>query len=137
MEWQIQQLTERINSLYSNSCIPFSRVLYSSFYMKMISSKSTIIKYWRNIINYEIYIHFYLLKLPTCGFEGHKNHINRCWLQNTTLSYKFVSLWSFVRIMEGFLQINLCTKPTLSITLRTKFQYTSNLKCMVHRLPYC
>ena len=62
-----------LNNLYSNCCIPFSQLLYSSFYMKMLISKSTIIiKYWRNIPNYEIYISFYLLKLPTCGFKDAK-----------------------------------------------------------------
>ena len=46
------------NSLYSNSCIPFKKLLYSSFYTIMIFSKSPIIiiKHWRNIANYEIYI---------------------------------------------------------------------------------
>ena len=67
-----------LNSLYSNYCSPFSQLLYSSFYTKMIISKSTIIiKYWRNIANYEIYIRFYLLKLPTCGFKGPGNNTNR------------------------------------------------------------
>ena len=56
---------KNLNSLYSNCCIPLNQLLYLSFYTKMIISKSTIIiKYWRNIANYEIYIHFYLLKLP-------------------------------------------------------------------------
>ena len=126
-----------LNSLHSNCCTPFSQLLYSSFYIKIIVSKSTIIiKYWRNTTNYEIYIHFYLLKLPTCGFEGPKNNINQCWIWNTTLPYKFVNSWSFMHVTEGFLQINLCMKPTLRITLQTKFQYSSTLKCMVHRLPY-
>ena len=31
------------NSLYSNCCIPFSQLLYSSFYAKMIISKSSIV----------------------------------------------------------------------------------------------
>ena len=31
----------------------------------------------------------------------------------------------------GFLQTNLCTKPTLRVTLQTKFQYSSTLKCIV------
>ena len=124
-----------LNSLYSNCCIPLNQLLYSSFYTKMIISKSTIIiKYWRNIANYEIYIHFYLLKLPACGFKGPENNTNRCWIWNTTLPYKFVSLWSFVYVTAGFLQINLCTKPTLRVTLQTKFQYSSTLKCIVNRL---
>ena len=89
-----------LNNLYSNFYIPFSQLLYSSFYTKMIIiSKSTIIiKYWRNTANYEIYIRFYLLKLPACGFKGPENNTNRCWKWNTTLPYKFVSRWSFVRI---------------------------------------
>ena len=63
------------NSLNTNCLNPFSKLLYSSFYMKMIISKSKIIiKYWRNTTNYEIYICFYLLKLPACGFEGPKKH---------------------------------------------------------------
>ena len=67
------------NSLYSDCCIPFSQLLYSSFYTKMIISKSTIImKYWRNSANYEIYIRFYLLELPTYGFKGPKNSTNQC-----------------------------------------------------------
>ena len=126
-----------LNSLYLNCCIPFSQLFYLSFYMKTIISKSKIIiKYWRNIANYEIYIRFYLLKLPACGFKGPENNTNRCWIWNTTLPYKFVSPWSFVRVTAGFLQINLCTKPTLCITLQTKFQYSSTLKCIIHRLPY-
>ena len=125
------------NSLNTNCCIPFSQLLYSSFYMKMIISKSTIImKYWRNIANYKIYIHFYLLELPTCGYKESENSTNRCWIWNTTLPYKFVSRWSFVHVKAGFLQINLRTKPTLRVTLQTKFQYSSTLKCIVHRLPY-
>ena len=45
-----------------------------SFYTKMIISKSAIIiiQYWRNTASFEIYICFYLLKLPACGFEGPK-----------------------------------------------------------------
>ena len=125
------------NSLNTNCLNPFSQLLYSSFYTKMIISRSPIIiKYWRNIANYETYIHFYLLKLPTCGFEGPKNNTNGCWIWNTTLPYKFVRPWSFVRITAGFLQINLYTKPTLCITLQTKFQYSSALKCIANRLPY-
>ena len=128
---------KNLNSLYSNCCIPYSQLLYSSFYIKMIITKSPIIiKYWRNTTNYEIYIRFYLLKLPTCGFEGPKNNTNQWWIWNTTLPYKFVSLWSFVRVTAGFLQINLCTKPTLRVTLQTKFQYSSTLKCIIHRLLY-
>ena len=126
-----------LNSLYSNCCIPRNQLLYSSFYTKMIISKSTIImKYWRNIANYEISIRFYLLELPTCGFKGPENNTNRCWIWNTTLPYKFVSPWSFVCVTAGFLQINLCTKPTLRVALQTKFQYSSTLKCIVNRLPY-
>ena len=126
-----------LNNLYSNYSIPFSQLLYLSFYMKMIISKSTIIiKSWRNIANYETYIRFYLLKLPACGFEGPKNNTNQCWIWNTTLTYKFVSLWSFMRVTTGFLQINLYTKPTLRITLQIKFQDSSTLKCIVHRLSY-
>ena len=83
---------EEYNSLNTNCLNPFSQLLYSSFYTKMIISKSTIIsKYWRNIANYEIYIRFYLLKVPTCGFKGPKNNTNQCWIWNTTLPYKFVS----------------------------------------------
>ena len=124
------------NSLNTNCYIPFSQ-LYLPFYTKMMLSKSTIImKYWRNIANYEIYIHFYLLKLPSCGFKGPENNTNRCWIWNTRLPYKFGSPWSFVRITAGFLQINLCRKPTFRITLQTKFQYSSPLKCIVHRSPY-
>ena len=120
-----------------NCCIPLSQLLYLSFYMKMIISKSTIIsKYWRNIDNYEIYICLYLLKVPTCGFNGPENNTNQFWIWNTTLPYKFVSPWSFVRITADFLQINLCTKPTLCVTLQTKFQYSSTLKCIVNQLPY-
>ena len=121
--------SKEYNSLNTNCCIPFSQLLYSSFYTKMIISKSTIIiKYWRNNGNYEIYIRFYLLKLPACSFKGPENNINRCWIWNTTLPYKFVSCWSFVHVTAGFLQINLWTKPTLRITLQTKLQYTSALK---------
>ena len=114
------------NSLNTNCLNSFSQLLYSSFYMKMIIIKSPIIfKYWRNIANYKIYIHFYLLKLPACGFEGSKNNINRCWIWNATLPYKFVS-----RVTTGFLQINLCMKSTLPVTLQTKFQYSSIAKCI-------
>ena len=122
----------------NENCLnPFSQLLYSSFYTKMIISKSTIIiKYWRNISIYKIYSHFYLLKLPACGFKGPKNNTNQYWTWNTTLPYKFVSPWSFVHVTAGFLQINLCTKPTLPVTLQTKFQYSSTLKCIVHRLSY-
>ena len=70
---------EKYNNLNTNCLNPFSQLLYSSFYTKMIISKSTIIsKYWRNIANYEIYIRFYLLKLPACGFKGPENNTNRC-----------------------------------------------------------
>ena len=125
------------NSLNTNCLNPFSQLLYSSFYMKMIISKLTIIiKYWRNTTNYEIYTRFYLLKLPTCGFEGLKDSTNQCWIWNTTLPHKFISPWSFVHVTAGFLQINLCTKPTLRVTLQIEFQYSSTLKCIVHRLPY-
>ena len=41
-----------------------------------------------------------------------------------------------MRVTAGFLQTNLCTKPTLRVTLQTKFYYSSTLKCIVHRLPY-
>ena len=127
---------EEYNRLNTNCLNPFSQLLYSAFYTKMIISKSTIIsKYWRNIANYEIYIRFYLLKLPACGFKGPENN-NRCWIWNTTLPYKFVSPWSFVCVMADFLQINLCMKPTLRVILQTKFQYSSTLKCIIHRLPY-
>ena len=126
-----------LNSLYSNYCIPFRQLLYSSFYMKMIISKSPIIsKYWRNTANYKIYICFYLLKLLACGFEGSKNNTNWSWTWNTTLPYKFVNPWSFVRITAGFLQIDLCMKPTLCVTLQAKFQYSSTIKYVVHWLPY-
>ena len=61
------------NILYSNCCIPFSQLLYSSFYTKLIISKSTIImKYWTNIVNYKIYIHFYLLELPPVALRNPK-----------------------------------------------------------------
>ena len=66
-----------LNSLYSNCCIPLNQLLYSLFYTKMMISKSTIIiKYWRNITNYEIYIRLYLLKLPACDFKEPENHTN-------------------------------------------------------------
>ena len=114
-----------LNNLYSNCCIPFSQLLYSSFYMKMIISKSSIIiKYWRNSANYEIYIRFYLLKPPACRFEGPQNN-NRCWIWNTTLPF---TPWSFMCVTVGFLQINLCMKPTLHTALQTKFQYSNTLK---------
>ena len=125
------------NSLNTNCLNPFNQLLYLSFYTKKIISKSSvIIKYWRNIANYKIYIHFYLLKLLACGFRGPENNTNWCWIWNTTLPYKFVSCWWFVRITAGFLQINLCTKPTLCVTLQTKFQYSTILKCIIYRLPY-
>ena len=125
------------NSLNTNCLNPFSQLLYLPFYTKMVISKSPIIiTYWRNTVNYEIYIRFYLLKLPACGFERPKNNTNRCWIWNRTPPYKFFNLWSFALIMAGFLQINLCMKPTLRVTLQTKFQYSSTLKCIVHRLPY-
>ena len=126
-----------LNSLYSNYCIPLNQLLYSSFYIKMIISKSTIIsKYWRNITNYEIYICVYLLKLPGCGFKEPENNTNRCWIWNTTLPCGFVGPWWFVRVTAGFLQINLCTKPTLRVALQAIFQYSSTLKCIVNRSPY-
>ena len=43
----------------------------------------------------------------------------------------FVNPWLFVRVTAGFLQINLCTKPTLHVTLQIKFHYSSTLKCIV------
>ena len=72
---------------------------------------------------------------PPVDLRDPKNNTNRCWIWNTTLPYKFGSHWSFVRITAGFLQINLCTKPTLRVTLQTKFHHSSILKCIVHRLP--
>ena len=126
-----------LNSLYSNCCIPFSQLLYLSFYTKMIISKlPIIIEYCRNTANYEIYIRFYLLKLPACSFEGRKNSTNWCWTWNTTLPYTFINPWLLVHVTAGFLLINLHTKPNFRITLQTKFQYSSTLKCIVHRLPY-
>ena len=116
--------------MYSNCCILFGQLLYSSFYTKMIISKSPIIiKYWRNAANYEIFICFYLLKLPVCGFEGPKNNTIdvEYEIQHSHIA-KFVSPWSFMRVNAGFLQINLYTKPTLRIKLQTKFQYSSTLK---------
>ena len=127
-----------LNSLYSNCCIPFSQLMYLSSYTKMIINKSTIIiKYCRNIANYKLCICFYLLKLPAYGIEGSKNNTNRCWIWNATLPHKLVSPWLFMHVTADFLQMSLCTKPTLRITLQTKFQYGNTLKCIVHRLPYC
>ena len=119
---------EEYNNLNTNCLNPFSQLLYSSFYTKMIISKSRIIiKYWRNTTNYKIYIHFYLLKLSACGFLGPKNNTNWCCIWNTTLLYKFFNPWSFTLVTAGFLQISLCVKPTLHVTLQTKFQYSSTL----------
>ena len=124
------------NSLNTNCLYLFSQLLYSSFYTKIIISKSpNIIKYWTNTDNYEIYIRFYLPKLPTSSFEGPKNN-SQCWIWNTTHPYKFITPWSFMRVTAGFLQINLFMKCTLRATLQTKFQYSNTLKSIVHRLPY-
>ena len=130
----LKGIQQFVFKLYSNCLTPFSQLLYLSFYTRRIISKSTIIR--RNIANYKIDIHFFLLKLPACGFKGPTNNIYQRWIWNTALPYKFVSPWSFILVTADFLQINLCTKPTLCVTLQTKFQYSSTLKCIVHRLPY-
>ena len=110
-----------LNSLYSNCWIPFSQLLYLSFYTKMRISKLTIIiKYWRNTANYEIYIHFYLLKLPACGFKVPKT---------ISIDVEYEMQHSHISLLvpdhlcasAGFLQINLCTKPILRVTLQIKF----------------
>ena len=125
------------NNFNINCLNPFNQLLYLSFYTKMIISKSpVIIKYWRNIANYEIYVRFYLWKLPACGIEGPKNNTIRCWIWNTTLPYKFFNSWTFALVAAGFLKIKLHTKPTLRVTLQRKLQYSSTLKCIVHRLPW-
>ena len=134
VEWWIQQLTERnIYKLFKS----FQSTVACIIVYKIIINKSrVIIKYWRNTANHKTYIHFYLLKLRACGFVGTKNNTNRCWIWNTSLPYKCYNPWSFVLVTAGLLLINLCTKPTLRVTLQTKFQYSSTLKCIVHRLPY-
>ena len=133
IQWRIQQLTEK-----NTNCLnPFSELLHSSLYTKMIISKSiVIIKYWRNTANYKIYIHFYLFKLPTCGYEGQKaTPINvECEIQHSHISF----LVLVFRAHHGRFPPNKGvyeTHPSRNIT--TKFQYSSILKCMVHQLSYC
>ena len=91
-----------------------------------------------------MYIHFYLLKLPACDLERPISSTDQHWIWNVTLPSNFVSPWLFMLVMAGSLQINMHTKPTLSVTIQRKFQYGSTkswlltfgstLKCMVGQL---
>ena len=79
VETDVDFVISNISSIFNDNCWFTNYYFCIEWRIQQLTERNTIIsKYWRNIANYKIYIRFYLLKLPACGFKGPKNNINKC-----------------------------------------------------------